>query len=63
MCIREFRKGYPRIYASLVQESSVFILEARKSESFEYTVNTDSPPPSQYFSQQLVSEQVPCREA
>ena len=41
-----------RIYASLFHKSSVWVLEARKSKSFEYAVNTDSPPPSQYFSQQ-----------
>ena len=49
LCIREFHKGYPRIYASLYQESSVWVLEARKSKSFEYAVNTDLPPPLSVF--------------
>ena len=34
LCIRKFHKGYPRIYASMYQESSVWVLEVRKSEKF-----------------------------
>ena len=33
----------------MYQESSVWVLEARKSKSFEYAVNTDSPPLLVFF--------------
>ena len=42
-------EGYPRIYASLLKESSVWVLKSAKVKSFEYAVNTDSPPLSVFF--------------
>jgi len=42
-------EGYPRVYASLLKESSVWVLESEKVKSFEYAVNIDSPPLSVFF--------------
>ena len=58
LCIRESYEGYPRVDTSQLQQSSVWVLVNGKVKSSQSDLNTDSPPPSQYFSQQLVSEQV-----
>ena len=42
-------EGYLRVYAILLKESSVWVLESEKVKSFEYAVNTDSPPLSVFF--------------
>ena len=49
LCIRKFYEGYPRIYASWLQTSSVWVLKEWKGKKFEYAVNTDSPPPLSIF--------------
>ena len=49
LLIRELYEGYPRVYASLLKESSIWVLESEKLKSFEYAVNIDSPPPLVFF--------------
>ena len=41
--------GNPPVYPSLRKESSVWVLRNEKVKSFEYAVNTDSPPLSVFF--------------